>query len=121
MCLSFYRVRVGANSWPDAQHNEPEAFHTQAIPRPSTACKTQKRWLVGTLLTVGSEVGPLFPGRPLTSIDQGPKFDGWKKDSVLVSSLSRESRAFEPARYPGSFDPGVSVASLRIGLSTAIE
>ena len=71
--------------------------------------------------TVGGEIGLIAPKWLLTNTDQGPEFDGWKKDSVLVSNLSRESRAFEPARYPGWLDPGVSVASSRIGLSTDIE
>jgi hypothetical protein len=32
--------------------------------------------------------------------DHTPEFDGWKKDSVLVISLFKDSIAFEPARYP---------------------
>jgi hypothetical protein len=32
--------------------------------------------------------------------DHNPEFEGWKKDSVLVINLSKDSIAFEPARYP---------------------
>lgn len=51
----------------------------------------------------------------LTENVQWPEFDGWKYDSVLVMSLSKESSALEPARKP------VCEVSSRIGPSRAIE
>ena len=76
-----------------------EFYSSIALLRAS-ACRTPRSKSGGIGLTRRGEIGKKGTTCIRTLRDHNPEFEGWKKDSVLVINLSRDSIAFEPAKYP---------------------